>query len=298
MTISALNQQFGIKDHLDFFEGTGSLPCVKINNEYATCILFLYGAHVLSFIPAGQPDLLWMSDTSAFELGKAIRGGIPLCFPWFGPHASDSNKPQHGFARLSEWEVKSTQQLQNGSTELVLTLNENEETLLLWPFLFEAELRVVVGSAFVISLQIKNTGDKTFTYTDAMHTYFNISDLANLQIAGLAGTSWYNGFASETTVQQEEILSITTEENRRYINHETDCVITDAGYQRNIIVSKTGSKVTVVWNPYKETAKSIGDMPDDGYNTFICVEAANAYTDAVVLEPGQMHTISQTFSVQ
>ncbi len=298
MNISALNQQFGSKDHLDFFEGPGSLPCVKIKNAHAECTLSLYGAHVLSFQPAGQPDLLWMSDTSAFENGKAIRGGIPLCFPWFGPHDSDSSKPQHGFARLSEWEVKSTQQLQDGSTELVLTLKENEETMKLWPYLFEAELTVIAGAAFSIRLQIKNTGDQTFTYTDALHTYFNISDLTNIQIAGLAGTSWYNGFASTTTEQQEEVLTIAAEENRRYINHEKDCVITDSGYQRKLIVSKTGSKVTVVWNPYIETAKNIGDMPDDGYKTFICVEAANAYTDAVVLEPGQLHTISQTFSVQ
>jgi len=298
MTIAELNQKFGSNDHLDFFEGTGSLPSVKINNEHAECILSLYGAHVLSYKPAGQPDLLWMSDTSAFEYGKAIRGGIPVCFPWFGPHDSDSNKPQHGFARLSEWEVKSTQQLQNGSTELVLTLKENEETMKLWPFLFEAELTVVAGAAFTISLQIKNTGDKTLTYTDALHTYFNISDLNKLQIGGLAGTSWYNGTASETTVQQEELLTISKEENRRSINHTTDCVITEDGYKRKINVSKNGSKVTVVWNPYIETAKNIGDMPDDGYNTFICVEAANAYTDAVVLEPGQMHTISQTFSMQ
>lgn len=298
MTISALNQQFGISDHLDFFEGTGSLPCIKINNAHAECILSLYGAHVLSIRPTGEPDLLWMSDTSEFEQGKAIRGGIPICFPWFGPHATDSKKPQHGFARLSLWEVKSAQQVKNGSTELVLTLKDNEETMKLWPFLFEAELTVVAGAAFTISLQIKNTGQQTFTYTDALHTYFNISDLTNLQIEGLAGTSWYNGVGTETTVQQEEVLTIAAEENRRYINHETDCVITDLGYQRKINVSKNGSKVTVVWNPYKETAKNIGDMPDDGYKTFICVEAANAYIDAVILEPGQLHTISQTFSVE
>ncbi len=298
MTISALNQEFGITGHLAFFEGNGFLPFVKINNEHAECILTLYGAHVLSYKPAGQPDLLWMSDTSAFENGKAIRGGIPLCFPWFGPHETDSSKPQHGFARLSYWEVKSTQQLKDGSTELILTLKENEETMKLWPFSFEAELTVVAGAAFTISLQIKNTSDKTFTYTDALHTYFHISELSNLQIAGLAGTSWYNGFVSETTVQADEKLIISKEENRRYVNHTNDCMISDAGYHRNIRVSKTGSKVTVVWNPYKETAKSIADMPDDGYNTFICVEAANAYTDAVVLEPGQQHIISQTFSVQ
>lgn len=298
MTISALNQQFGISGHLDFFEGPGSLPCVKINNAYAECIVSLYGAHVLSYQPAGQADLLWMSETSAFEQGKAIRGGIPLCFPWFGPHDTDSSKPQHGFARLSMWEVKSTQQLTDGSTEIILTLKENEETLSLWPFLFEAELTVVAGAACTISLQVKNTGDKTFTYTDALHTYFHTSDLSNLQLAGLAGTAYYNGFESETTVQQDELLTITREENRRYINHTNDCLLTDSGYQRKIAVSKTGSKVTVVWNPYKETAKHIGDMPDDGYNTFICAEAANFYTDAVVLEPGQQHVLSQTFSAQ
>lgn len=298
MTIADLNQKFGIPGTLVFFDGQGSLPCVRITNSFATCELSLYGAHVFSYKPAGQQDLLWMSETTAYETGKAIRGGIPVCFPWFGPHAEDSTKPQHGFARIMMWDVESALELNDGSTELILTLNSSEETKAFWPFAFEAELTVVVGKKFTISLQIKNTSSEAFTYTDALHSYFNISDLSNIQISGLAGTSYYNGFGTETTVQQEESLQIVQEENRRYINHTNDCVISDSGFNRKINVSKTGSKVTVVWNPNAATAKNIGDMPDDGYKTFICVEAVNAYTDAVVLEPGKMHVLSQTFSAE
>ncbi|UEG49757.1 D-hexose-6-phosphate mutarotase [Ferruginibacter lapsinanis] len=297
MTIAELNQQHGIAGQVSFSEGTGGLPFVTITNEFATAKISLYGAHVTSYQPKGEKDILWMSEQSAFEAGKPIRGGIPVCFPWFGPHATDTTKPQHGFARLTEWAVKSTATLANGANEIQLSLTSNDETQNMWPFAFSAVITVTVADKLSITLSVKNTGTETFTYTDALHTYFNVSDLSNIDIAGLQNATYLEAGSTEIKTQAEALLLINKEENRRYNNHTGDCIITDKGYNRKISVGKTGSKITVVWNPGEATTKNIGDIPDDGYKTFICVEAVNALDDVVTITPGNEYSTSAVFGL-
>jgi len=296
MTIAALKEQFG-NEQIIFSEENGNLPFVTITNQFATAKISLYGAHVTSYKPVGKEDVLWMSSQSAFEDGKAIRGGIPVCFPWFGPHAEDTQKPQHGFARLSFWEVKKTSTLTNGAIQLQLELSSNEETKKMWPFDFIAMITINVGERLSISLSVKNTGSQSFTYTDALHTYFNVSDLSNITIAGLQNTGYYEAGSNELKTQAESLLTITKEENRRYVDHTNDCLIADSNFARTILVGKSGSKITVVWNPGEATTKNIGDIPDDGYKTFICVEAVNALNDVVTVEPGNEFTTSTTFGL-
>lgn len=297
MTIAELNQQHGIAGQVSFFEGTGGLPFVTITNEFATSKISLYGAHVTSFQPKGEKDILWMSEQSAFEAGKPIRGGVPVCFPWFGPHATDTAKPQHGFARLTEWAVKSTATLANGGNEIQLSLTSNDETQNMWPFAFSAILTVTVADKLSITLSVKNTGTETLAYTDALHTYFNVSDLSNIDIAGLQNATYLEAGSTEIKTQAESLLLINKEENRRYNNHTGDCIITDKAYNRKISVGKTGSKITVVWNPGEATTKNIGDIPNDGYKTFICVEAVNALDDVVTITPGNEFSTSTIFGL-
>ena len=292
MNINELNQKHAIAGHLEFKPGQGGLPVAVIKNKYAFAEISVYGAHVLKYQPVGQKDLLWMSANSMFEESKPIRGGIPICFPWFGPHASDSSKPQHGFARLITWKVISASVLSDGSTQLLLDLESNTYTKEIWPHEFKAEMKIEIGSALNVTLTYTNTGNQTFVCSDALHTYFNISDVANIKISGLQGTTYYRGFEKEATgKQQEQYLQIQQEENRRYINHSAECIIEDTGFNRKIHVTKKGSNVTVVWNPW-ENAKNIPDMPDDGYKTMICVEAVNSYDDAATVASGKSFSVS------
>jgi glucose-6-phosphate 1-epimerase len=271
------------------------LKTIGISNQFADSEISLYGAHVLSFRPKGKDELLWMSENSFFEEGKAIRGGIPICFPWFGPIADNPKLPIHGFARLSNWNLEEIADLNDYSTKIVLGLTSNDFTRNIWPFEFSAKLIVVIGNSLNVSLQYKNTGKTKFTCTDALHTYFKVSDIERIQIEGLKNTSYYQGFSDAKLIQKEEHLLLANEENRRYIDTTNECTIVDKVLNREIKVAKTGSKVTVVWNPWDASA-NIADFTATGYKTMVCVEAANTYTDIVTLQPGEEFCISTTIS--
>jgi glucose-6-phosphate 1-epimerase len=298
MDISQLNEKFGIPGSLEFIIGEGGFINIIVKNSYANMVASLYGAHIMSYQPIGQKDTLWMSPQSSFETGKPIRGGIPVCFPWFGPHPEDNNKPAHGFARLNNWELIKTGTTATGETEFILELKNSSATQLLWPHSFIAQLKVIVGKRLDVTLTYTNNGSDKFAVSDALHSYFNVSSVDNIGISGLSNHKYYEGFAKTPDhVQAEAVLKIKQEENRRYINQIDDCMITDNGWNRKIKVSKRGSKITVVWNPWEATTKTIADLPDNGYKSFICVEAVNAYDDMAVLKPGDSYSISAIIEV-
>jgi glucose-6-phosphate 1-epimerase len=299
MTTEKFNQQFGIDKLVTFTKGKGGFTMININSRHATAEISLYGAHLLSYIPKGEKDILWMSEQSLFETGKAIRGGVPICFPWFGPHQTDKNKPQHGFARLQEWNLAAVDQSDNETITVSLSLQESPFSLELWPNSFKAIAAFIMGEQLEIKLTVTNTGKEAFEYSDALHTYFNISDITAINIEGLQNASYYEGFGMDLKTQQTSLLSFHSETNRRYIDHRIDCIIDDPGYGRKIRSGKAGSKVTVVWNPGEATAKTMADIHPDGYKTYVCAEPANAYPgiDMVNLAPGESHTLSTSIRI-
>jgi glucose-6-phosphate 1-epimerase len=292
MTISTLNEQFGKAKQIEFSTTKGDLPIITLTNQYATATVSLYGAQVLSYVPKGEPDVLWMSDKSLFQEGKAIRGGIPVCFPWFGPNPLDSKKPQHGFARLSTWSVKTATVSTEGTISITLQLKDSTATKALWDFSFTAEIIVTIDTKLTITLRCTNNDDKPFDYSDALHSYFNVSDIDNITIEGLKNATYFPAGIDTGIEQHEELLTITKEENRRYLNHTQTCIVADKGYKRKIIVGKSGSKTTVVWNPGADITKTMSDMSPDGYKTFICVEAANAFNDLIKLSPEEQFSLT------
>jgi len=299
MTIDTLNNQFGIAGKVQFRQGKGSLASIHITSSNASAEISLYGAQLLSYKPTGQHDIIWMSERSLFENGKAIRGGIPLCFPWFGPHVTDKTKPQHGFARLEEWNVVGVTEEADETITVSLNLQQSGSTLQLWPYHFNATAKFIIGETLEVALTVTNTGDSPFEYSDALHTYFNISSIDTIALEGLQNATYYDAFGTQLKTQQPELLYFNTETNRRYVNTTDSCIIHDKGYNRKISVSKSGSKVTVVWNPGEETTKTIADMTPNGFETFVCVEPANAYAgiDMITLKPGETHTLGTLIRV-
>lgn len=298
MDISQLTQKFGIENRVKFTSGKGGWPYVHLENNESTAFISLYGAHVMHYTPKGEKDVLWNSETSFFEHGKPIRGGIPVCWPWFGPHDSDATKPMHGFARLSIWEVAKTQVNSKGETELILSLNDSASTKALWPYSFQATITVTLGEKLTLSLKVRNTGNEPFTMTEALHSYFQVGDASQITIEGLEGCTFLDGLNQNApVVQAEKLIEIKKEENRRYLNTTSTCIISDPVLGRKIKVEKQNSNTTVVWNPWTATAKSMPDFEDESYKTMVCVEAANAYSNAITVQPGKEFEIGTAIGV-
>ena len=294
--IDQLEDKFSIEGEVGFAELEEDLVFLTVSNKYADADICLYGAHVTSFRPANSSELLWMSPESNFEEGKPIRGGIPVCFPWFGPHKTDPQLPQHGFARLMYWDVISTFTLSSGETMVVLQLSSSPETKAYWPYDFKAQLTVVVGPTLKVTLHVTNISKEAFEYGCALHSYFALSSIENLCIEGLQNTAYYNQLTGENGRQEEEILQIHEPLTRHYLDTESPVIIEDTVFRKKVQVAKSGSKVTTVWNPGEETSMAIADLPDDGYETFVCVETVNAFTDMVSLLPGQSHETTTMIS--
>lgn len=296
--IDELDEKFSIEGEVGFAELENDLVSVTVSNIHADADICLYGAHVTSFKPQNSMEILYLSPESSFEVGKPIRGGIPVCFPWFGPHKTDPEKPQHGFGRLMYWDVAGTSTLPGGETQIRLQLCASEETKAYWPFDFCAEMTFVVGKTLTTTLKITNNSSESFDYSCALHSYFNISAIDNIEIEGLQGVGYFNQLTGKNGVQDEELLLIKEPLTRHYLDTETTVVIADSTFSRRIKVEKSGSKVTTVWNPGEETCAQIGDLPDEAFHAFVCVEATNAFDYPIVLAAGESYETSATIGLE
>jgi glucose-6-phosphate 1-epimerase len=288
----ALNSQFAIPGHVAFRAGAGGLVRAMIENVHATAEIALQGAQVLAFQPRGSAPVLFLSSRALYAPGKAIRGGIPICWPWFGPHPTDPGKPQHGFVRTLPWAVLGTAGRDDGTTEVRLGLQDTPATRALWPHPFALTLTVQVGRELRVALETHNPGAESMTVTEALHAYFHIGDLAALRIGGLEGTTYIDKVAGDQRQVQAGPITITGETDRVYIDTTGACVVEDSGLERRIEVTKEGSQSTVVWNPGPEKAARMADLGDDEYTRMVCVEVANALDDRVVIAPGADHRLA------
>jgi glucose-6-phosphate 1-epimerase len=296
--IDELDEKFSIEGEVGFAELENDLVFITVSNKYADADICLYGAHITSFRPRNSMDLLWMSPDSSFEVGKPIRGGIPVCFPWFGPHKTDPSKPQHGFARLMYWDLLETATKPNGETVIRLQLCASEDTKAYWPHDFCAEITMTIGLTLTSTLKVTNTSAEPLEYSCALHTYYSLSAIESISIEGLKGITYFNQLTGENDVQEEENIEVTEALTRHYLNTETPVIISDSAFRRRIQVDKSGSKVTTVWNPGAETCAAIADIPDDGYETFVCVEATNAFDYPVKLAPGESFETSAIIGLE
>lgn len=296
--IELLEEKFSIEGEVGFAELENDLVFVTVSNKFADADICLYGAHVTHFRTHKTMDILWMSPDSNFEVGTPIRGGIPVCFPWFGMNKENPDLPQHGFGRLMYWNMEETQTLPTGETLVRMSLSSSTETKKYWEYDFYAEVTVIVGKNLTVSLKVENTSEKLFEYGCALHSYFNLSAIENLSVYGLQNTRYFNQLDQNEYIQETETLEIKQAETRHYLDTETDCILHDPVFNRNIQISKTGSRVTTVWNPWAETCANIGDLPDDAYETFVCLETVNSFNNLIRLEPGQSHETKTIIGIE
>jgi len=261
---------------------------IEISNNQAEAKIALQGAHIFHYQAKNKPALLWLSETSFFKEGKAIRGGIPICFPWFGPHKTDSSLPQHGFARTALWKVVLEEEIDVDTTRIQLQLTSTKESLELWEHKFDIRLDIVVSSELHLKFIVTNTDTKPFEFTSALHSYFNISNIKNVWVDGLEESSYIDSLNDTRNIQKGK-LEIDKEVDRIYFNASQTIQLHDK--TQTIILKQKGSNSLVVWNPWIEKAKSMIDMPDDGYINMLCLETGNIGEDSKQLYPKASHTL-------
>jgi D-hexose-6-phosphate mutarotase len=309
-TIEQLNEAHAIQQEdqsLHIVEGKGNIPLIEIHNKHASATISLQGAHLLSWQPTNEKQsIIWLSEDATFAKGKSIRGGIPICWPWFGAHPTHTDYPAHGFARTTLWQIVSatplTKPLKTGETQITFKLElpianngELDNTINtitineMWPQPTVVEYRLTIGRTLILELTTTNHSDQDITLGQALHTYFAVDDITHTTVEGLDGKTYLDkpqNFARKT---QTGPVTFSGEVDRIYLNTPGSVVINDS--KRKITISKQGSRSTVVWNPWEAVAEKMGDLGKDGYQKMLCVESANAAEDVVTIQPGNSHTL-------
>lgn len=262
------------------------MPFIKVNNKKASALISIYAGQVLSFKPVDEPeDFMFISENAYFQKGKAIKGGIPICWPWFGVAPEDPEHPDHGFVRNSFWSVTSVEMLKNGDTRVKLDYVDTEETRTIWPHSFYLSVEIIVGDTLTLGLLTRNTGNQPFSITEALHTYFNVGDSTQVQLLGLEHAEYLDKAEDFVKVCQVGAISLYEETDHIYTDVQHDLTIVDPVYDRKIKISSSGNKNVVVWNPWVKGSAEIFDLDKDDYKHFVCVEIANAASDRVEVLP-------------
>jgi glucose-6-phosphate 1-epimerase len=294
--IQILNQRFGAPGRIAFRTGEAGLPIVSLINTYGSCEVSLYGGHVLAYRPIGHSPVIFVSQKSAFEPGKPIRGGIPVCWPWFGPHPTDPKKDRHGFARLMQWELDGTE-YSGTSTVLRLSLRDSELSRFIWDHAFVLKLTITLDQYLQLSLTAENCDTKPFEMSQAFHPYFQVGDIAQTTVFGL-DKAFYDDLVTNENILQEGPLVVQGRVDRMYVPEKNEAAIRDSKLKRAILLTFSGTRNLVVWNPWIDVCRALPDLGDDEYLKFICVEPANVKDTAIELEPGARHTLSMTIQSQ
>ncbi len=298
-TISDLNdaREFEIPGVLRFVEGPGGLIEGKVTGRRAAGAFFLHGAHVTSFQPAGEEDVLFVSSKAVYAPGKPIRGGVPVILPWFGAHPTEDAAPSHGLARSRSWRVVTASETPEGGVEVLMELDIDESEF--WPHAFSAQLRVCFGTHLTIELTCTNRSQSVLPFEDALHTYFAVSDVRHITIRGLEEADYLDSLDGMRRVNQGHApVSFTAETDRIYIDTQAECVIEDPGKNRRIRVAKSGSDSTVVWNPWTTKTPRLGDMDLEEWPGMVCVETCNVGENAKSLGPEETRTTTAVIGVE
>jgi D-hexose-6-phosphate mutarotase len=285
-------------------EGPNGLQFIDVANTEATATICTQGAQLTHWQPRSQQyPVTFMSAAAQYNAGKPLRGGIPICWPWFGPHATDKSQANHGFARNLVWSLVEPVQTASGATQVALVLTDNEKSREIWPHPFRLECHMSIRDALGVELLTTNTGSIPFVITEALHTYFRIGDIGAVEVRGFDGTEYVDSADGGKRKLQAGAVKFAGEVDRVFLNTEASCSIVDAILARRIEISKSGSRSTVVWNPWSQKAGRIADLgsaesEQGSWRQMVCIESANALDNNLTLAPGQRHRIAVQYRVQ
>jgi glucose-6-phosphate 1-epimerase len=295
-SIDELNQRFAVDGVAQITAGNGGFPKISVSTPAATAEIYLHGAHLTSWRPAGSGEVIFLSTKSQFEPGRAIRGGIPVCFPWFRNKVDDPKAPSHGFVRTKDWLLDSIA-LNGDAVTVSLSTVSDEATRAWWPFDFRLEHQLSIGATLVQELVMTNTGSAPLRFEEALHTYYRVGGAEAIRISGLDGVDYLDNTDANREKRQEGDIVFTAATDRAYVNTTHPVEILDPALRRRIRLEKENSLTTVVWNPWIEGAKALPDLGDDEWRAMACVEASNMRAFAVELAPGQQHIMKTSIRV-
>ncbi|TWU49529.1 D-hexose-6-phosphate mutarotase [Rubripirellula reticaptiva] len=291
MNADQLNEKYRVEG-LRFVDGNGGLVKAVVDTGVCTGEIYMHGAHVTHFQPTGHQPVLWVSKQSVFEADCAIRGGVPICFPWFGPRVGHPQAPGHGWARTRSWDVATASVRDDGAIEMVLsTVIES----------FFLAFTVRFGETLSMELQVKLSSDATasVSFEEALHTYFAVSDIKSIKINGLEMAGYIDKVDGDATkMETGSPIRFDGECDRVYLDTTSTCQMTDPGKKRTIEVSKTHSHNTVVWNPWIEKSARMADFGDDEWKSMVCIETANVGDQAIELLPGRSYSMTARIAVR
>jgi len=298
MRAKELTVEFGIANTLEFVETELGLVKAVISLEGGAGELYLQGAQVTGWKTSGDGPVLFVSPNSAFAPGTAIRGGIPIIFPWFGASRQVPTAPQHGFARTAPWHLDSVEGVGRESVTLSFSLAADDVRSAIWPEPFRAIYTVTFAQILSLRLIVQNRAARPIHFEEALHTYFAISDISDTVVSGLAGATYIDKTDMARRKQQTEVLvTVATETDSVYLDTPQQCVVEDRGWRRRIVVAKDGAASSVVWNPWAEKAAGMSDLGDPAWRNMICVETGNIADNEVALAADNEHQMSTTISV-
>jgi len=299
MDIKTLNQQFSHNQQIFFINAKSDFIDIQVKTKKASAIISLQGGQVLSYHPAGQSeDLFFLSDKAHYHSTKAIKGGAPICWPWFAANSENADLPFNGFVRNQVWQVKQTAINDLGEAVIILSFTDSPATQKIWPYQFELLQTITIGDSLTIELASHNLGTKPFKLTQAIHSYFKIGDINAVSIEGLDQCAYLDKVNDFQSTQQHGSITIAGEVDRIYTQVNKPLVINDTNLQRRILINYKGSETAVVWNPWIEIAKSSADLADDDYLHFVCVETANAANEIIDVEAGTSYVMSACYQLE
>ncbi len=299
MTIEDLTKRFGLNGAVRFDQDSGGLTRATIATTTATAEIYLQGAHVARWQPrSAEQPVLFLSPKSQFAAARAIRGGVPLVFPWFAERKGGLPGGMHGFARTLPWELVAAEQRPE-CVALSLKLLPNQTTRDLGFDHFVLVYEVVVGKTLSLSLEVENVGDSTLIFEEALHAYYSVSDVRQVEVSGVGDTDYLDrAHGAVRKHLSPGAIRFAGETDQLHLNTQSAITISDPGWQRRIVIEKRGSNCTVVWNPWQAKAAALTDLGAEAWPHFVCVEPANAAENAVTLAPAGMHRMGITVQVE
>ena len=279
------------------------LEFITLTGAFGSAEFCTQGAHLMHFTPAAGKPMLFVSAKTLLAPGKAIRGGVPVIFPWFGPRAGHPESPMHGLVRTRPWQLTEVSvpdgptTPEGGAALLRFECRSDSHTLAIWPHAFRLELEFRLGSALEIIWHVHNTGPSPFEFEQALHPYFPIQDIHTAGVDGLQNTAYIDKTDQmNLKIQSEPVVLFSGETDRLYLDTAAELTLDDPASKRRLRISKTGSHSSVVWNPWIAKAAALADLGDEEWREFVCVEQVNAARNSIQLPAGKMHTFSARFT--
>jgi glucose-6-phosphate 1-epimerase len=297
LDLAQFNEHFGLPGVLAFHATTSGLIHADISTPQAAATVYLQGAHVAAWQPKGQQPAIFVSRKSDFAPGKPIRGGVPIAFPWFAARHDGKTGPSHGFARIQDWTLAFAA-LAGEDLHMTFTLGPTEISRGLGYDNFRLAYQLTIGRTLTMQLTVVNDATVPLVFEEALHTYYAVADIHEVTLNGLEGVTYLDKNDNLQAKAQHGAITITEPTDRVYLNTTSPCILHDTGGKRRIIVAKTGSNTTVVWNPWESGALKLPDLDPTEWHEFLAIETVNAAANAVTLAPGAKHVMEAHVSIE